>query len=436
MKATVEKIDLNKVALEIEVDAVQLETAVQNVYKRVAAKMQIPGFRKGKAPRRVVELHYGKENLYNEALDQVVPEAFMEAVTEKDIEPVDRPEIEIIQIEAGQPLIFKATVVVKPEVILGEYKGIEYEPQPAVVQDEDVDRHLEMLQKRHAKLVALPEAAPAESGDIVLIDYEGFKAGIPFEGGKGTDFSLELGSNTFVPGFEDGLLGVLTGEERSVPVTFPEAYHAADLAGQDVEFKVSVKEIKRKDYAPIDDEFAKDVSDFDTLAELKEDVRKRLAESAEQASEQHKQNTVLEKVINNAEVTIPLVMIDNQVEYFLQDYGRRLSYQGIALENFLERTGQSASELRVRFRPEAEKTVKRELVVEAIAKQENMVVDDQELDTAIAKMAASYQQSPEAMRKLLENKGSIEGLRENLLAEKTVKFLADQAHEIASPVAG
>lgn len=431
MKATVEKIDQNQVALEIEVDVQRFESAMEKAYKKVAAKVQVPGFRKGKVPRRVLELRYGKETLYDEALEIIVPEAYFEAIKETEVEPVDQPKIDVIQLEDGQPLIFKATVVVKPEVTLGEYKGIEFEAKPVEVRDEDVERQLETLQKRHAKLTLLTEDAEAQKGDTVIIDFEGFREGVPFEGGKGTDYTLELGGNTFIPGFEDGLIGAKIGEERSLNLTFPEEYHAQELAGKEVVFKTVVKEIKRKEHAPLDDEFAKDVSDFDTLTELKEDIRKNLHASAEQASEQYKRNIVLDKVLENAEVAIPPVMINNQADYLLQDYGRRLEYQGLSLDKFLQMTGQNMAELRANFLPDAEKSVKRELVLEAIAKVENIQVSDEELDGEIAKMAEMYRQPAESMRKLLESRGNIENLRDGILAEKTVKFLVDQAKEIA-----
>ncbi|MTV48671.1 trigger factor [Heliobacillus mobilis] len=428
MKATVEKIDKNQVALHIEVEAEKLEKAINKAYKKLVGKINIPGFRKGKAPRMIIEARFGKEVFYEDALEFVVPEAYAQAIAENNIDPVDQPEIDVEKIEQGQPLVFKATVTVKPEVQLGEYKGVEVENKPVTVTDEDVQRQLETMQKRHARLITVGEEGEAQVGDTVTIDFEGFKDDEPFEGGKGEDYPLELGSNTFIPGFEEALIGAKVGENRDLNITFPAEYHVKTLAGQPAVFKTVVKEIKRKEYAAIDDEFAKDVSDFDSLDELKADIRKNLEESAEKTREQAKQNDVLEKVVANAELDVPQVMVDKRVEQLLEDYGQRLQYQGLSLDQFVEMTGQSKEDLKTQFVPEGLKSVKQELVLEAVAKAEALTVTEEEVDEEIETMANNYKQPAATIKKMLLSRGQIDNLKQSILLDKTVKFLVENAN--------
>ncbi|MZP28231.1 trigger factor [Heliobacterium undosum] len=430
MKASVERLENNQVSLQIEIDEATFEQGLEKAYKKVVRQVAVPGFRKGKTPRKILEARYGKEVLFEDAVEILVPEAYMQAIAENNVEPVEQPKIDVVQIEAGKPMIFKAVVTVKPEVTLGEYKGIEVEVQPAEVREEDVQRQLETMQKRHARLTTLSEGE-AQMGDTAVIDFEGFKDGVPFPGGKGADHSLELGSNSFIPGFEEGLVGVPVGETVDLNLTFPEQYHAEELAGQPVVFKVTVKELKRKEYAPIDDEFAKDVSDFETLDELKEDIRKNLLSATEKAREQAKQKAVVEKVVGASQVDIPEVMIDNRADQMMEDYGHRLSYQGISMEQFLAMTKQTQKDLKAQFIPEAEKVVKQELVLEALAKVEGMSVSDEELNKEIEEMAANYRKPAAQIRKILESRGQIETLAQGILQEKAAKFLVDSAKEIA-----
>ncbi|MBC9783015.1 trigger factor [Heliobacterium chlorum] len=428
MKATVEKIDKNQVVLHIEVEAEKLEKAIEKAYKKLVGKINIPGFRKGKTPRKIIEARFGKEVFYEDALEFVVPEAYAEAIAENNVDPVDQPEIDVQKIEQGQPLVFKATVTVKPEVQLGEYKGVEVENKPVTVTDEDVQRQLETMQKRHARLIIVGEEGEAQMGDTVTIDFEGFKDEVPFEGGKGEDYPLELGSNTFIPGFEEALVGAKVGENRDLNITFPAEYHVKTLAGQPAVFKTVVKEIKRKEYATIDDEFAKDVSDFDSLDELKADIRKNLQESAEKAGEQAKQNAVLDKVVANAELDVPQVMVDKRVEQLLEDYGQRLQYQGLSLDQFIEMTGQSKDDLKAQFVPEGLKSVKQELVLEAIAKAEALAVTEEEVNKEIETMANNYKQPAATIKKMLLSRGQIDNLKQSILLDKTVKFLIETAN--------
>lgn len=430
MKATVEKLEQSKVQLEVEVGEEQVEQALHKAYLKVVKQINVPGFRKGKVPRKILEARFGQEVLYDDALEFVIPDAYIKAIEETGIQPVEQPKIDVTQFESGKPAIFKATVTVKPEVTLGQYKELEYEVKPVEVSEEDVQRQLETMQKRHARLTALDGDAVAQLGDTVLIDFEGFKDDVPFEGGKGEDFTLELGSNRFIPGFEEGLVGVKIGEEASLNLTFPEEYHAEELAGQAVVFKVTIKEIKRKELADIDDEFAKDVSEFDTLDELKADIRKKLTEAGEQALEQYKRNTVIEKAVEKAQVDVPAVMVESQVEYMVRDYARRLEYQGLELGKFLELTQQTMGDLQEKFRPDAEKTVVKELVLEAIGKAEGLTVSDEDLDAEISKLSVQYNQAPEKMVETLERTGNIEAFKEGIMAEKTVDFLLSQAKEI------
>ncbi|WP_041313061.1 trigger factor [Heliomicrobium modesticaldum] len=430
MKASVERLENNQVSLQIEIDEATFEQGLEKAYKKVVRQVAVPGFRKGKTPRKILEARYGKEILFEDAVEFIVPDAYKQAIAEHNVEPVEQPKIDVIQIEAGKPLIFKALVTVKPEVVLGEYKGIEVEVQPVEVREEDVQRQLETMQKRHARLITLTEGE-AQMGDTAVIDFEGFKDGLSFPGGKGTDHPLELGSNTFIPGFEEGLVGVSVGETVDLHLTFPEQYHVEELAGQPVLFKVTVKELKRKEYAPIDDEFAKDVSDFETLDELKEDIRKNLMSAAEKAREQAKRNAVVEKVVGASQVDIPMVMIDSRVDQMLEEYGHRLRYQGISMEQFLAMTKQTQKDLKAQFIPEAEKVVKEELVLEAVAKAEGMSVSDEELNKEIEEMAANYRKPADQIRKILESRGQIDALTEGILLKKAAKFLVDSAKEIA-----
>ncbi|KAB2952586.1 trigger factor [Heliorestis acidaminivorans] len=427
MKSTVEKIDQNKVVLEVEVPVDKFEVALNKAYKKVVAKVSIPGFRKGKAPRKILEQFYGPEVLFEDALEIIVPEAYFNAVEEHNVEPVDQPNFDMVQLELGKPLIFKATVAVKPEVVLGEYKGLEYKAEPVEITEEAVQQQLENLQKRHARMAELSADSEAQMGDTVMIDFEGFKDDVPFEGGKGADYQLELGSNTFIPGFEEALVGVKVGEERTLDLTFPEEYHVAELAGQPVKFVTVIKEIKRKEYAPIDDEFAKDVSDFDTLAELTEDIRKNLQTQAEQAKDREIRNSLIDKAVEQVEISIPEAMINERAEQMMQDYGRRLEYQGISLDNFLEMTKQSKESLMANFLPEAENSVKRDLVLQAIAKAENLDVTDEEIDKEIAELAENYRQPADVLRKLLVDNGQLSSLKDGMKADKAIQFLIDNA---------
>jgi len=425
MQVKVENTEKNVVQLEIEVEAEKFEQGLQKAFVKNAKKFNIPGFRRGKAPRYMVEKYYGVEVLYEDAINEVCPEAYDQAVKENDIHPVDRPEIDIKQIGKGQPLVFTAKVTVRPEVELGEYKGVEVTKANALVTDEDVEKEIERIRDRNSRLVAV-EDRPAASGDTVTIDFEGFIDGTAFEGGKGTDYDLVLGSGTFIPGFEDQLIGVSAGETKDVNVTFPEDYHSKELAGKPALFKVTVKEIKVKELPELDDEFAKDISEFDTWEEYKADLRKKMTERAEHRAHHENEDNVVAKVVENATVDIPQVMIEKHIDNLVFDFGMRLRYQGLELDRYLEAMGMDMNTFREQFRNRAEQEVKTQLVIEKISKVEAIVPTDEDTEEEIKRMAENYKQTAEEFRKHLQP-DDIEYIRSTLVAKKTVDFLVENA---------
>ncbi|HOA55030.1 MAG: trigger factor [Acetivibrionales bacterium] len=425
MQVKVENAGKNVVQLEIEVEAEKFEQGLQKSFIKNAKKFNIPGFRRGKAPRHMVEKFYGEHVLYEDAINEVCPEAYEQAIEEHDINPVDRPEIDIKQIGKGQPLIFTATVTVRPDVELGQYKGVEIEKSTAVVTDEDVEKEIERARERNSRLVTV-EDRPAASGDTVTIDFEGFVDGEAFEGGKGTDYELVLGSGTFIPGFEDQLIGAAKGEEKEVNVTFPEEYHSKEMAGKAAVFKVTVKEIRIRELPELDDEFAKDVSEFDTLEEYKADLRKKLLEKAEHNARHENEDKVIEKVVENATVDIPPVMIERHIDNLVNDFAMRLMYQGLDLEKYLEISGMDMNAFREQFKKRAEQEVKTQLVIDKISKVEAIVPTDEDTDGEIRRIAENYRQSEEEFRQHLKP-DDIEYIRSTLVARKTVEFLLENA---------
>ncbi len=425
MQVKVENAGKNVVQLEIEVDAEKFEQGLQKAFVKNAKKFSIPGFRKGKAPRYMVEKFYGEQVLYEDAINEVCPEAYDQAVEENDIHPVERPEIDIKQIGKGQQLIFTAKVTVKPEVELGEYKGVEVTKASTLVTDEDVEKEIEKIRDKNSRLITI-EDRPAASGDTVTIDFEGFVDDVAFEGGMGTDYDLVLGSGSFIPGFEDQLIGVSKGEAKDVNVTFPEDYNSKELAGKPALFKATVKEIKVKELPELDDEFAKDVSEFDTIEEYKTDLRKKLAERAEHSAQHENEDNVVEKVVGNATVDIPEVMIEKHIDNLVYDFGMRLRYQGLELEKYLEIMGMDMKAFREQFKNRAEQEVKTQMVIEKISKAEAIVPSDEDTDGEIKKMAENYKQTEEEFRQHLQP-DDIEYIRSTLVARKTVEFLVENA---------
>lgn len=425
MNVKLEKKEKNIVELEIEVDSEVFEEGLKKAFKKNAKRFNVPGFRKGKAPRNIIETYYGPEVFYEDALNEVFPEAYEEAVQETDIFPVDRPELDIKQIGKGQNLIFTASVTVKPEVELGEYKGIEVEKQEVSVTDEDVEKEVQKAAEKNARLLTV-EGRGIQEGDIAEIDFEGFIDGEPFEGGKGEDFPLQIGSGNFIKGFEEQLIGGMPGDDIEVNVTFPEDYDSKELAGKEALFKVIVNDVKVKEMPVIDDEFAKDISEFDTLEEYKEDFRKKLIESEEQKVKYEFENKLIDKVVDNATVEIPKVMVDKQLDITVRDFDNNLRYQGYSLEQYLQMAQMDIDTFKEQGRDKAEREVKTQLVLEAIGKQENVQASDEEFKEEINKLSEKYQKDEEEFMKLLRD-DDIEYIKSTIITRKTIEILSENA---------
>lgn len=420
-----EDVEKNVVQLEIEVDAAKFEEGMQKSYKKNVGKFNVPGFRKGKAPRNIVERYYGEQVLYDDAINIVASEAYDQAIDEKKLQPVDRPEIDIIQIGSKQSFIFTAKVTVKPEVELGAYMGVEVTKAIAVVSDEDVEKEFSKVVEKNSRLVTVSDRA-VQSGDTTVIDFEGFIDGVAFEGGKGTDYNLVIGSGTFIPGFEDQLIGKNIGEEVDVNVSFPEEYGKEELNGKPALFKVVVKEIKVKELPTVDDEFAKDISEFDTIEEYKQDLRNKLEETAKHKAQHEDEESVIQKVTENATVEIPAVMVEKQIDSMTRDFDMRLRYQGLDLQRYLEIMGMDFEAFRGQFGARAENEVKVQLVVEKISQIENVEVSEAELDEEITKMAEAYKQNPEDLKKTLRPE-DMEYVKKDVAFRKTIKLLVEKA---------
>jgi len=425
MSSKLEKLEKNVATLEITVSAEKLEEGIAKAYIKNVKKFNIPGFRRGKAPRKLIEKYYGEGIFYEDAINEVCPDAYNQAIEEHNLEPVDRPTIDILEIESGKGIVFKAEVTVKPEVELGQYKGIEVEKKEYNVTDEDVDKELEILRNKNARIIDVTDR-PVKMGDITTIDFKGFIDEKQFDGGTAENYKLEIGSGQFIPGFEEQLIGATIDNEVDVNVTFPEDYRAEELAGKPALFKVTVKEIKEKELLPLDDEFAKDVSEFDTLDELKEDIKRKKTEEAERIAKNEYENNVIKKVVENAKVDIPEVMIDNQIESMIRDFDYQLRYQGLDLDSYLKYMNISYEEMKESYKETAEDRVKTQLVMEAITKAENIEVTDEELESEIEKTAKQYNQEIEKFKKTLRER-DIEYIKEGLQLQKTIDFLVDNS---------
>ena len=429
MKVTTEKLAKNKVQLTIEIPEERFEESLQKAYRIVVKKINIPGFRKGKAPRRILEQMYGREVLLEEALQDAVPKAYQEAVEEaKDEYTVvsNHPEYEMVQTDKGQPLIFKASFEIKPEVQLGQYKELEIEKLATEIKEEEIDAEIKKMQQRYAKLIVVEEGEALE-GDLVTIDFVGKIDDEAFEGGTGDNYPLELGSHTFIPGFEEQLVGVKSGEIKEVSVTFPADYQAENLAGREAVFTVTVNEIKRKELAPLDDEFAKDVSEFATLQELRQDIANKLKEAAEKKAEYELRSAAVQKAAENAEVEVPAVMIENRVNQMINDFAYRLAQQGISFEKYLAGTNTQIEDLEKYYQKDAEVLVKADLVLEEIAKAEGIKATEEDIAKEIKKVAEHYKQEPEKLREVLEKEGRISSLEFGIMLDKAVDFIIEQA---------
>ncbi|MGG4274707.1 trigger factor [Bacillus subtilis] len=417
-----EKQEGNEGVLTVEVGAETFKTALDDAFKKVVKQVSIPGFRKGKIPRGLFEQRFGVEALYQDALDILLPVEYPKAVEEAGIEPVDRPEIDVEKIEKGESLIFTAKVTVKPEVKLGEYKGLGIEKDDTTVTDEDVQNELKALQERQAELVVKEEGA-VEEGNTVVLDFEGFVDGEAFEGGKAENYSLEVGSGSFIPGFEDQLVGLEAGAEKDVEVTFPEEYHAEDLAGKPAVFKVKIHEIKAKELPELDDEFAKDIDEeVETLAELTEKTKKRLEEAKENEADAKLREELVLKASENAEIDVPQAMVDTELDRMLKEFEQRLQMQGMNLELYTQFSGQDEAALKEQMKEDAEKRVKSNLTLEAIAKAENLEVSDEEVDAELTKMAEAYNMPVENIKQAI---GSTDAMKEDLKVRKAIDFLVE-----------
>lgn len=426
MSVQIEMLEKNMAKLTIDVPAEEFEKAITKAYNKNKGQISIPGFRKGKVPQIMVERMYGPAIFYEEAANFVMPEAYEKAAEESNLEIVSRPMINVTQMEKGKDFIFTAEVAIKPEVTLGEYKGIEVEKTVIEVTDEEVDAEIKKAQEQNSREITVDR--PAQNGDTVVIDYAGTIDGVAFDGGTAEGHSLVLGSNSFIPGFEDQLVGATAGSNVDVHVTFPEDYHAKDLAGKEAVFACTVHEVKTKEYPEIDDEFAQDVSEFDTLAEYKEDVKKNILSRKENEAKSAKQQKVMDKIIENATMDIPDAMVDTQAAGMVDEYAQRLRYQGLSMDQYFKFTGMNAESLKEQLKPQALKNIQSRLVLEAIIAAENIEVSDEEMDAEIEKMATMYQMEVDKVKELLGDTEK-ENIKKDLAAQKAVEFVADAAVE-------
>ena len=425
MKAELIKKEGNKVTFNLTVDNDKFEASVNKAYNKNKGKFNVQGFRKGKAPRKLIEAQYGKEVFYNDAIDIILPEVYPQALDTLNIDPIDRPALDVQEISKDNGLVMLIEVEVKPEFELGNYKGIEISKVENTVTDEDVEARLQEMVNRNARLVSV-EDRTIENGDTAVIDFEGFENGVAFEGGKGENHNLVIGSNSFIPGFEDQLVGKKAGEEVEVNVTFPEQYHAENLAGKPAVFKVKINDVKVKEVPALDDEFAKDTTEFETLAELRADVKVKAEEEAKNRADAEMRNTLVEKVAENTEVEVPNAMVETQIDNMIMELNYQLQYQGLNLQQLLQMTGRSIEELRNERREDAARLVKSSLVLEAIAKAEGIEVSEEELTEELEKMASMYRMEVEQLKSSLRET-DLEDIKGQLKIRKTIDLLLENA---------
>ncbi len=420
-----ETIEKNTVKLTIEVDKEAFASAVEKSYKKNVKQIAIPGFRKGKAPRAIIEKYYGKGIFWEDAVNFVCPDAYEYAVKEAGIDPVDRPEIDIETIEDGKELVLTATVTVRPEVELGEYKGVSAEKKNYKTKVADVDAEIKAAREQNARMINVEDRA-VKKGDHTVIDFEGFVDGVAFEGGKGTDHNLEIGSGQFIPGFEEALVGAKIGVEKEISVTFPEEYHAEELKGKPAVFKVTVKSIQVKELPELNDDFAKDVSEFDTLDEYKADIKAKLDKANAEKTAAEFEGNVIKVVVDAAKVDIPECMIDSAVEDMMRDFNYRLSSQGLSLEQYMQFTGMTADSFKEQYKEQAEERVKSNLVISEIAKKENIEVTDEDVENELNNMAEMYGMELDKLKEFVKD-GELESLKEELKLKKAVTLIVDAA---------
>ena len=425
MSVQVEKLEKNMAKLTIEVSAEELEGALQKAYQKQKGKISIPGFRKGKVPRQLVEKMYGPEIFYDDAANALIPEAYAKAYDESGLDIVSQPKIDVTQIEKGKAFIFTAEVAVKPEVTLGQYKGIEVDSFSTEVSAEEVEAKLAEEQNKNARTITV-EGRPVQDKDEVVLDFEGFVDGVAFEGGKGENYPLTIGSGSFIPGFEEQLIGVEPEQEVEVKVTFPEDYHAEDLKGKDAVFKCTVHEIKAKELPELDDEFASEVSEFDTLEEYKADVEKKLREEKESTGKRAQEDQAVNAIIANAEMDLPEAMIETEARQMLDNFAQRLQQQGLTFEQYMQFTGMTVDKMTEEMRPQAEKRIKTRLVLEAIVSAENIEVSDERLDEEVAKMAEAYGMEVDKLKEYMGDREK-EQMKLDMAVQDAITFVVENA---------
>ncbi|MBQ9302912.1 trigger factor [Butyrivibrio sp.] len=429
MSVTVEKLEKSMAKLKIEVSAEQLEKAIQKAYDKNKNKIQIPGFRKGKAPRKMIEQMYGKGVFYEDAANELIEEEYPKAVEECGEEVVSSPKIDVEQLEAGKDFIFTAEVALKPPVKLGKYKGVEAEKMDLEVSDSDVDAEIDKQRNTNARTIEVTDRA-VKDGDIVTLDFEGFVDGVAFEGGKGTDYPLTIGSGAFIPGFEEQLVGFEIGKEGDVNVTFPEDYQADNLAGKAATFKCTVKAIKAKELPELNDEFASDVSDFDTLAEYKEDVKKKLVERKTNEEKAKREDAVVKAVIEDSEMELPEAMVETQARQIVNDFAQRLQMQGMSMDQYLQYTGNTVDKMIEQVKPQAIERIQARLVLEEVAKAENITVSDEDFEEELKKMAEQYKMELDKLKELM-SESEQKTMRSDLAVQKAADFLVENVKEVA-----
>lgn len=417
----------NMVKLVIEASAEEFEAGLNAAYNKNKNKISVPGFRKGKAPRKMIEQLYGSQIFFEDAANEIIPDAYADAAKESGLDIVSQPKVSIEQLEAGKPFIFAAEVAVRPEVELGEYKGVEVTKADAEVTDADVEEELKKVQDQNSRTVSVEDRA-VKDGDMTVIDFEGSIDGEAFDGGKGENYPLTIGSHSFIDTFEEQMIGMNIGEEKELNVTFPEDYHAENLKGKPATFKVTVKEIKEKQLPELDDDFAQDVSDFDTLAEYKDDLKKKIAERKESEAKAKKESEAIEKVVEAAKMDIPQAMIDTQVNRMLEDFAMRLQQQGLSVEQYFQYTGMTADKIMEEMKPEAVKRIKNSLVLEAVAKAENIEVSEEEFEAELQKMADMYKMEIEKIKEFMQD-AEAKQMKDDIAIQKAVELIVSSAVE-------
>ena len=428
MSLQVEKLEKNMAKLTIEVSAEEVEKAIEKAYQKQKSRISVPGFRKGKVPRKMVEKMYGVGVFYEDAVNDMIPTAYETAVKESELEIVSQPKIDVVQIEAGKEFIFTAEVAVKPEVELGEYKGVEVPKSDVSVSDEEIMAEIDREREQNSRIITVDDRA-VEDGDMTVIDFEGFVDGVAFEGGKGTDYPLTIGSHSFIDTFEEQLIGKNIGEEVDVNVTFPEEYHAEELKGKPALFKVTVKEIKKKELPELDNDFVEDVSEFSTVDEYKASIKTKIEEKKADEAKSAKEEATIEKIIEGAKMEIPDAMVDSQVRQMAEDFARRISAQGLTIDQYFQYTGLTSDKLLEQMRPQALKRIQSRLVLEAVADKENFEVTDEDVNNEINDMASAYQMEADKLKDLLTDADK-ENMKRDIQVKKAVEFVTENAKEV------